>query len=59
MSWTDSAARRLPAAGFHHVVYGLGIGIRHPALAEDEPEAQLSVPCWSWKAEATTRWLIC
>ena len=34
------AAHHLPAAGFHHVVYGLGIGIRHPALAEDEPEAQ-------------------
>ena len=34
------AAHHLPAAGFHYVVYGLGIGIRHPALAEDEPEAQ-------------------
>ena len=42
MSWTNIHLPLItsPAAGFHHVVYGLGIGIRHPALAEDEPEAQ-------------------
>ncbi len=34
------AAHHLPAAGFHHVVYGLGIGIRHPALTEHESEAE-------------------
>ena len=38
----SSAANHILAAGFHHVVYRLGIGIRHSALTEDEPEAQPS-----------------
>ena len=36
----SSAAHHIPAARFYHVVHGLGVGVRHPALAKDEFETQ-------------------
>ena len=36
----SSAAHHIPVARFYHVVHGLGVGVRHPALAKDEFETQ-------------------
>lgn len=36
----SSAAHHIPVARFYHVVHGLGVGVRYPALAKDEFETQ-------------------